>query len=284
MKGGDLVPTLDPKKILSPEEIAQIERFEAVHERMQAPVMKTIERCVCGCDYGGNSWTTRPEAEKFMASLSLRPGVRLLDLGAGTGWPGLYMATRSGCNVTLVDLPLNGLQIAVARGKTDGISERVMAVVGDAARLPFPSGSFDAISHSDLLCCLKQKRAVLSSCRRVIAAPGLMAFTVIFVPPGLPEKQYRYAVENGPQFIESDESYETLLGKTSWSIVERRDFTSAYEASCRRQLEADLANRDDLSALIGERECAERVDEWRKKVEILGERLIQRHYLVVRPC
>ena len=239
MEGSDFVPGEESKPNLSQEELAQIERFEAVHERMQSPVMKKIERCVCGCDYGGNSWTTRPEAEEFMTSLDLRSGKRLLDVGAGTGWPGLYMATRSGCNVTLIDLPLNGLQIAIERAKKDGISDRVSGVVGDAAKLPFPDGSFDAISHSDLLCCLKQKRAVLSSCRRVIAASGLMAFTVIFVPPDLPNGQYRLAIENGPQFIETDKSYETLIVETGWKIVEQRDLTSAYQASCIRQLEAD---------------------------------------------
>jgi len=99
----------------SPEERAQRERFESFYLRSQSPVMLTIERSVCGCDYGGNSWTSRDEAEQIVARLALSPGVRLLDLGAGSGWPELYMGKRSGCDVALVDLPFSGLRIAAQR-------------------------------------------------------------------------------------------------------------------------------------------------------------------------
>ncbi len=269
---------------LSAEELVQIKRFEDVHERSQAPVMLAIERRVCGCDYGGDSWTTRHEADNFIASLELRKGVRLLDLGAGTGWPGLYMATHSGCDVTLVDLPLNGLKLASERARLDGISDRISVAVGDAADLSFRDGCFDAISHSDLLCCLKQKRSVLSSCRRVITSSGCMAFTVIFISPDLPDKQHRYASQYGPQFIESSDSYETLLEETGWNVTERSDRTSAYRQSCRRQLKADEENRDELTALIGKEEYSKRIADWRAKIEIIGERLILRHYFVARPC
>lgn len=68
----------------SPEERAQRDRFESLYVRAQSPVMLTIERSVWGCDYGGNSWTTRAEAKQMVAHLALHPGVRLLDLGAGS--------------------------------------------------------------------------------------------------------------------------------------------------------------------------------------------------------
>jgi protein-L-isoaspartate O-methyltransferase len=85
----------------SPEERAQKERFESFYLRSQSPVMLTIERSVCGCDYGGNSWTSRDEAEQIAARLALRPGVRLLDIGAGSGWPGLYMGKIENAGVII---------------------------------------------------------------------------------------------------------------------------------------------------------------------------------------
>ena len=183
----------------SPEEWAQRERFESFYVRAQSPVMLTIERNVCGCDYGGNSWTTQAEAEQMVARLALHPGARLLDLGAGSGWPGLYMGKASSCDVVLVDLSLAGIRIAAKRADNDGIPGSVWSAVADAAALPFPDGSFDAISHSDLLCCLRQKRSVLAACRRAIRRQGRMVFTVISVAPGLPAGQSLRAVANGPE-------------------------------------------------------------------------------------
>ncbi len=267
----------------SPEERAQRDRYESLYARALSPVMLTIERSVCGCDYGGNSWTTRVEAGQLAALLALRPGVRLLDLGAGSGWPGLYLARTTGCDVVLVDLPSTGLRIAAARADKDGIGGNVWAAVADAATLPFPEDSFDAISHSDLLCCLKLKHSVLAACRRVIRRHGRMAFTVIAIAPGLSAAQYHRALANGPEFVETDIDYRTLLAQTGWIVAGNEDITMAYAASLGRQLQADEAQSDGLAALIGAREFTERLAGWRAKLAAVGDRLLRRELFVAVP-
>jgi SAM-dependent methyltransferase len=267
----------------SPEEQAQRERFEAFYLRSQTPVMLSIERSVCGCDYGGNSWTTMAEAQRLAALLGLRPGLRLLDLGAGSGWPGLFLAETSGCDVVLADLPMAGLRIAVERATNDSISGSVWAAVADAAALPFEDGAFDAIGHSDLLCCLKQKRAVLAACRSAIRPHGRMAFTVISVAPGLSAGEHRRAVANGPEFIETATGYPALLAQTGWTLTGHEDVTKDYAASCRRQLDADVAHEADLVALIGASEFAERLAGWRPKLAALGDNILRREIFVAVP-
>jgi cyclopropane fatty-acyl-phospholipid synthase-like methyltransferase len=142
----------------TPGELDMLKRFAAVYERAMTPTMKAIERKVCGCDYGGNSWLSRAQADDLGARLGLGPAKRLLDLGAGSGWPAIYLANTFGCQAMLVDLPEIGLRIAQQRAAADGIAERIETLVADAADLPFAAESFDAVSHCDLLCCLVQKR------------------------------------------------------------------------------------------------------------------------------
>src|SRR5215468_3403201 len=89
--------------------------FERTYALGRAAAVRALERCVLGCDYGGTSWTTREEADRMIGRLALRSGVRLLDVGAGSGWPGLYLARSSGCEVTLADMPLAGLRVASER-------------------------------------------------------------------------------------------------------------------------------------------------------------------------
>lgn len=265
---------------LSPDERAQCARLDARYDWACAPVMLEIECSVRGCDYGGTSWTTREEADRMAEELRLGPGRRLLDLGAGSGWPGLYLAKSTACAVVLLDLPLNGLKAARDRARADGLARRSLGVVADATALPFGESAFDAISHSDLLCCLIRKRAVLAACRRTIRPQGVMVFTVISVAPGLSPADHHRAVASGPEFVESDSDYRSLLEETGWKLVDAEDRTAMLATCYRRQLEADLARRDDLATLLGAEALAERIETWRVRLGAVEAGLLRRERFV----
>jgi ubiquinone/menaquinone biosynthesis C-methylase UbiE len=215
--------------------------------------------------------------------LQLRPGVRLLEVGAGCGWPGLYLAKMSGCDIALVDLPLAGLRIAAERAVKDCISGACWIAVADAATLPFRGGSFDAVSHSDVLCCLREKRAALEACRRVVCDSGRMVFTVISVAPGLSPEDCRRAVASGPEFIVSETDYQTLLAQAGWTVLNCQDVTMDYAASCRRNLRADEERKEGLQTLLGAPALAERLAGWRSKITALDEGLLRRELFAAAP-
>ncbi|MGE4610013.1 MAG: methyltransferase domain-containing protein [Paracoccaceae bacterium] len=263
-------------------ELALKARFDDVYKRTKIPVIQAIERRVCGCDYGGNSWTIRDHADTLISILKLRPQVKLIDLGAGTGWPGIYLAKKSGCSVALVDLPEIGLQLADQRAKEEGLDGRMFSKVADAADLPFADQSFDAISHSDLLCCLVRKRKVLQECRRIVSENGLMAFTVISITSGLESSAYDRALKNAPQFIETDTSYNDFLEATGWVTMDCHDLTSDYRDSCARQIDADLESGRELADLFGAEETALRLANWRSKLRAIDDGLFKRELFVCR--
>ena len=266
-----------------PEEETETKLFEGEYLRAQSPVLLAIERGVCGCDYGSTSWTTVDEARRIIPLLGLRPGQRLLDIGAGSGWPGLYLAGQSGCDIALVDLPLAGLVIAAERAASDRLAGACHVAVSDAAALPFRDGCFDAISHSDVLCCLKKKRVVLENCRRAIRDGGRMAFTVIYVAPNLSRGDHERAVEFGPTFVESETDYPTLLGQTGWTILERQDVTQDFAASIRRQIRCDEERGSALEELLGVPEFAERLARRRSKLTVIEQGLQPRELFVAAP-
>lgn len=111
-----------------------------------------MERAVIGADYGADGYTTRAQVDALAGHLRLRPGDRLLDLGSGRGWPGLHLAARTGCSVVLTDLPHGALVAAADRARADGLDARVAVVRATGGHLPFRTGTFDALSHTDVLC------------------------------------------------------------------------------------------------------------------------------------
>jgi protein-L-isoaspartate O-methyltransferase len=136
--------------VATKEELDVVERFGKRYSTV-ATATRDLELAVLGSDYGGNGYTPLAQAEALIDALALRPGQRLLDIGSGCGWPGLFLAARTGCAVVVTDLPLPGMQRALARIRSDGLASS-WAVVSTARHLPFRPQSFDAIVHTDVLC------------------------------------------------------------------------------------------------------------------------------------
>jgi len=266
------------------DERALFERFSKKYQLVHSELLKKIERSNCGCDYGSTSFTTLEQVKILGGMLTLGPGKRLLEVGAGSGWPGLYLAQESGCDVTLTDLPIEGLRLAKQRAELDQLSGTSEMVVASGSALPFPAGSFDAISHADVLCCLVEKLEVLKACREVIKQNGRMVFTVILTTPGLADDDYLKAIESGPSFIAAEDSYPDLLKAAGWKLVEQIDLSTEFLATLRVMRENELRHADEVENLLGEEETLRRLTRNNESIYGLEHNLIMRELFHVVPA
>jgi len=92
----------------------------------------------------GLDWRWRRKAAREILRGS---PARFLDLGCGTGDLAVEVARRSGSGlaVTGVDFVPAMLESAGIKARNNGVGERIKFVAADAASLPFPDGSFDAV-------------------------------------------------------------------------------------------------------------------------------------------
>ncbi len=257
-------------------------RYAKYAEFGRSVAMRDLERSVCGCDYGSTSWTTRREAERIAQLLELRPTARLLDVGAGSGWPGLYLAQLTGCNVVLVDLPLAALRIALERATADCMFQHCGVVAADGAALPFKDASFDALSHSDVLCCTPDKLGVLRACRRVAREGARTAFTVIALAPSLADSERQIAIASGPTFVDVPNDYAVLLGQSGWYLQERMDLTAEFLQSMRTELEGMQARADALAKVFGSDAFAERMRRRQATIAAVDVGLLRRELFVAQ--
>jgi SAM-dependent methyltransferase len=122
--------------------------------------------------------------------LGLRPGDRVLDVGAGFGRH-VFECARRGADVVALDYAEDEvvqtratLGAMVAAGDID--IERFKGVLrGDATRLPFADGAFDVVITSEVLEHIQDDVAAIGEMVRVLRPGGVFAATV---PAWLPEK------------------------------------------------------------------------------------------------
>lgn len=104
------------------------------------------------------------------SSLPATRGVSLLDLGCGRGGPAIRLAERHGFRVTGIDLvPYN---VRRARAHAEGATASF--VVGDAATLPFRSGSMAAATSIDAVVYLPRKTVVFAEVARALGPGGVL--------------------------------------------------------------------------------------------------------------
>ena len=122
--------------------------------------------------------------------LGLRPGDRVLDVGAGFGRH-VFECARRGADVVALDYAEDEvvetratLGAMVDAGEID--IERFKGVLrGDATRLPFDDDSFDIVITSEVLEHIQDDVAAIAEMVRILKPGGAFAATV---PAWLPEK------------------------------------------------------------------------------------------------
>jgi len=93
----------------------------------------------------------------------------VLDVGCGAGFVAIHLA-REGYRVVAIDIAASSLAV----GRRHDSSGRVLWQLADAAALPFPDGSFDAVCLFDLLEHVERPASVVSAAARVLVPGGLL--------------------------------------------------------------------------------------------------------------
>jgi demethylmenaquinone methyltransferase/2-methoxy-6-polyprenyl-1,4-benzoquinol methylase len=185
------------------------------------------------------------------------PGDRVLDLAAGTGTSSLSF-TATGADCVACDFSLGMLRVGRSRqeaGPASGTPEgggRLGYVAGDALRLPFRDGAFDAVTISFGLRNVASPGAALAEMRRVTRPGGRLVvceFSTITIAP-LDMLYRRYLIHVLPAIARrtarNPEAYEYLaesiadwpaqrelagiIEAAGWSAVRWRDLSRGVVA------------------------------------------------------
>jgi demethylmenaquinone methyltransferase/2-methoxy-6-polyprenyl-1,4-benzoquinol methylase len=120
---------------------------------------------------------------ELVARISAGEPERILDVATGTGGVAIALAERSGADVTGIDISESMLARGRERVRAARLEHRIKLQSGRAEELPFPNGSFDAVSFTYLLRYVRDPVATVAELARVLRPGGILASLDFFVPP-----------------------------------------------------------------------------------------------------
>ncbi len=121
--------------------------------------------------------------QRLVDSAALRPGGRLLDLATGTGDVGLMALDRvPGISVVGVDPSVKMLDVGRTKVATRSLTNRMELLEGDAQKLSFPDGSFDASVMAFGIRNVPDREAALREMARVVKPGGRVAILELSEP------------------------------------------------------------------------------------------------------
>ncbi|MEM7224741.1 MAG: methyltransferase domain-containing protein [Pseudomonadota bacterium] len=83
--------------------------------------------------------------EQAVVALGLNGDSMVAEVGSGIGGPARYMAERSGCHVTALELQPDLNALAEDLTRRCGLAQRVIHLCGDVLDGPLAAGAFDAV-------------------------------------------------------------------------------------------------------------------------------------------
>lgn len=121
---------------------------------------------------------SRKTVEHMASRLTtLKPGARVLDLGAGYGGAARYLARERGAHVTCLNLS----DVENARNRTltseQGLADQITVDHGAFEDLAYPDASFDIVWSQDAFLHSGDRERVLQNAARVLKPGGEIIFT-----------------------------------------------------------------------------------------------------------
>jgi ubiquinone/menaquinone biosynthesis C-methylase UbiE len=110
--------------------------------------------------------------ERLGRLLNMTPASRVLDVASGRGEGALVLAARFGCEVVGLDFGQRNVEAAAKKARNLKLADRVAFYCGDAERLPFVDGTFDAVVCECALCTFPDKPTAAAEFARVLKPGG----------------------------------------------------------------------------------------------------------------
>lgn len=187
----------------------------------------------CG-DSRRDAASPSPAHRRMMEELAPRDGMKVLDVGSGSGETVLLIAEKVAPTGIAVGIDFSEEAIALAKRNAQGAGLGKVAEfrLGDAENLPFDDGTFDAVLSECVVCLVPDKQRAINEKARVLKPGGrvIMHDVVSFfeMPAAMRGDSGLYCACIGGAIGVQD--YKDMMEKAGLKDIEVIDFTKDVRA------------------------------------------------------
>jgi arsenite methyltransferase len=179
----------------------------------------------------------------------IRPGDKVLDIGAGSGTDTLLASRLVGAGGKVWALDITPAMLAKLRATLDAADIRNVEVIeGDAERIPLPDNSVDVVTSNGVLNLVPDKRSAFAELFRVLRPDGHVQVADIVIARPVPIGGRRDARMWAECVVGAsvDEDYLDLfreVGFTDVEVLREFDYFAASPSAETRQVASGLGGR-----------------------------------------
>jgi len=191
--------------------------------------------------------------EALLKELRPKKGMRVLDIGSGSGETVLAIAEKVGPTGKAVgiDFSSEGVALARERAKERNLENIAEFHQSNALELPFPDNSFDAAISECVVCLIQDKQKALNEKVRVLKPGGRVIMHDVItwapMPQAMREDQKLYCGCIGGA-VSLDE-YVEMMKKAGLTDIKTVDFTKDVKKMMNVGIVAQALNLEDEKAV-----------------------------------
>lgn len=203
----------------------------SILHKLDSPANRLIRRSIWGYqDIGQQSFITPWYLDELVRKTGVDANTYVLDIGSGVGGPAIYIAEKTRCRITGIDISDVGIERARKFATDSGLGDRVNFHLGDAMEMPFPDNTFDVAISIDVMNVFKDKEGLFRQIIRVLKPGGIFAFLSGTIDmsddPEVIENMARgYLI---PQYYDTVDGYKFKLKQAGFRILEVTEYVEDF--------------------------------------------------------
>jgi len=198
--------------------------------------------------------------ELMVEAGQIQPGLRVLDVGCGTGAPACHLAATIGARVVGITTSEVGVRAASSRAQAESLTELVSFEERDGTDNGFEDGSFDRVWVLESSHLMRERERLVHECARVLRPGGRLVLCDIVLRRPMPFAEVRRLREPlallrevfGDARMEPLVEYARLARERGLDVDQETDLTEATRPTFARWRENAERHRAEVDDLIGQ--------------------------------